>query len=587
MPGKKFTLTLLSLVLVLSLLTAACSSQPPAVGEPTEAAPQEEEPVEEPAAEEPAAEEPVTEEPAAEEPVAEGDRKVATFIFTQEFDSLNPMYTSMWFSTITLQLWNAAGWDFNAELETVPVLLTEVPSVENGGVSEDGTTLTFNLRDDIVWSDGEPITAEDFIFTYDMILDPANSVASTYPYDYVINATSPDEHTVVLEFEAPFSGWPAYFWRFVLPEHILGPVYESEGTLDNARWNLAPTVGAGPYTFAEWESGSFARFVRNENYYGQQPIIDEIFIRFVPDDAAQTAALRNAEGDLGTFIAYSDIRILEDAGVKVFAVPSGYAEGWFPYMGDNAHPAMQDVRVRQALAYGFDRFSLVQDLLLGQTEVAATLWDDTPYVDPSIEPYPYDPDRARELLDEAGWVDSNGDGTRDKDGTELVLIQGTTTREIRQDAQAVAQQQLAEIGIGLEIVNYDADIFFAGIAEGGPAAMGEMDIFQWSDAPFYPDPDHYYWLCSEIPTEDYQDGGNWQRICDEELDALFQEQSTQTDVEERTETFHQITRLMFDQAYWIGLWKDPDIWAISERLAAGPMSGPSPFYSIVEWDIVE
>src|SRR5690606_20455628 len=280
----------------------------PAVGEPTEAAPQEEEPVEEPAAEEPAAEEPVTEEPAAEEPVAEGDRKVAPFIFTQEFDSLNPMYTSMWFSTITLQLWNAAGWAFNAELATVPVLLTEVHSVENGGVSEDGTTLTFNLRDDIVWSDGEPITAEDFIFTYDMILDPANSVASTYPYDYVINATAPDEHTVVLEFEAPFSGWPAYFWRFVLSEHILGPVYESEGTLDNARWNLAPTVGAGPYTFAEWESGSFARFVRNENYYGQQPIIDEIFIRFVPDDAAQTAALRNAEGDLGTFIAYSDIR---------------------------------------------------------------------------------------------------------------------------------------------------------------------------------------------------------------------------------------------------------------------------------------
>src|SRR5690606_31830997 len=136
-------LTLLSLVLVLSLLTAACSSQPPAVGEPTEAAPQEEEPVEEPAAEEPAAEEPVTEEPAAEEPVAEGDRKVATFIFTQELDSLNPMYTSMSFSNITLQLWNDAGWEFNAQHVTEPVLLTKLPSVENGGVSEDGTTLNF------------------------------------------------------------------------------------------------------------------------------------------------------------------------------------------------------------------------------------------------------------------------------------------------------------------------------------------------------------------------------------------------------------------------------------------------------------
>ncbi|MFW5941813.1 MAG: peptide ABC transporter substrate-binding protein [Chloroflexota bacterium] len=575
-------LTLLSLLLVLGLLVVACQSQPVTDdGEPD--VEQEETVVDEPADE---PEEPA-EEPAEEDTGTEDERKVATFIFTQEFDSLNPLYTSMWFASITYQIWNAAGWDFDADLNVVPVLLTEVPSVDNGGISEDGTAITFNLRDDIVWSDGEPITADDFIFTYEMIVDPNNAVASTYPYDLVTSASAPDDQTVVLEFEEPFAPWQAYFWRFLLPEHVLGPVFEAEGTLDSADWNLAPTVGAGPYTFAEWESGSFARFVRNDNYYGEAPIIDEIFIRFVPDDASQTAALRNAEGDLGTFIAYSDIPMLEDAGVEVAAVPSGYAEGWFPYLGEDGHPALQDVQVRQALAHGFDRFALVDDLLLGQTEVAATLWDDTPYVDPSIEPYPYDPDRARELLDEAGWVDSNDDGIRDKDGVELVLLHGTTTREIRQDAQAVAQQQLAEIGVGLEIVNYDADIFFAGVADDGPAATGELDIFQWSDAPFYPDPDHYYWLCSEIPTEDYQDGGNWQRICDEDLDALFKEQATQTNIEERTATFHEITRYMFDEVYWLGVWKDPDIWAFSERLEPGPMSGPSPFYSIVEWDIAQ
>ncbi|HSM58658.1 MAG TPA: peptide ABC transporter substrate-binding protein [Candidatus Sulfomarinibacteraceae bacterium] len=586
MSGKMRKLTLLSLLLVLGLLMVACQSQPAADdGEPdtTQEEPVVEEPVDEP--EEPVVEEP--EEPAEDDAGTEGERKVATFIFTQEFDSLNPLYTSMWFSTITLQIWNAAGWDFDADLNVVPVLLSEVPSVDNGGISEDGTTITFNLRDDIVWSDGEPITADDFIFTYEMVVDPGNAVTSTYPYDLVADASAPDDRTVVMEFEEPFAPWQAYFWRFVLPEHVLGPVYEAEGTLDSADWNLAPTVGAGPYTFAEWESGSFARFVRNDNYYGEAPIIDEIFIRFVPDDASQIAALRNAEGDLGTFIAYSDIPMLEDAGVEVAAVPSGYAEGWFPYLGDEGHPALKDVLVRQALAHAFDRFALVNDLLLGETEVAATLWDDTPYVDPSIEPYPYDPDRARELLDEAGWVDSNDDGTRDKDGVELVLLHGTTTREIRQDAQAVAQQQLADVGVGLDIINYDADIFFAGVAEGGPAATGELDIFQWSDAPFYPDPDHYYWLCSEIPTEDYQDGGNWQRICDEELDALFRQQASQTDVEERTATFHEITRHMFDEVYWLGVWKDPDIWAFSERLQPGPMSGPSPFYSIAEWDIAQ
>jgi peptide/nickel transport system substrate-binding protein len=593
MSRKKRALTLLSLLLILSMLFVACQPQPqtgeeePTAEEPTaEEAQPTEAPAEEPT-EAPAEEVQPTEEPPTEEPVAEENRKVATFIWTQEFDTLNPLYTSMWFVTITYQLWNAAGWDFNADLETVPVLLTEVPSVENGGVSEDGLTLTFHLRDDIVWSDGEPITSADFIFTQNMIMDPANTVSTTYPNDLVTNISAPDDRTVVMEFEEPFAAWQAYFWRYLLPEHVLGPVFEAEGTLDSAEWNLAPTVGAGPYVFDEWESGSFARFVRNENYWGEPPIIDEIFIRFVPDDASQVAALRNGEGDLGTFIAYSDIPSLEDAGVEVQAVPSGYAEGWFPYLGEDGNPALQDVRVRQALAYGFDRASLVDDLLLGLTEPAATLWDDTPYVDPTIEPYPYDPARAEELLDEAGWVDTNGDGTRDKDGVELVLLHGTTTREIRQDAQAVAQQQLAEIGVGLEIVNYDADIFFAGYADDGPAATGQLDVFEWSDAPFYPDPDHYYWLCSEIPTEDYPEGGNWQRICDEELDGMFQEQATMLNYDERVALFHEITRYMYDQVYWLGLWKDPDIWAFSSRLQQGPMSGPSPFYSIATWDIAE
>ena len=135
-------------------------------------------------------------------------------------------------------------------------------------------------------------------------------------------------------------------------------------------------------------------------------------------------------------------------------------------------------------------------------------------------------------------------------------------------------------------MNYDADIFFAGLDEGGPAASGEVDFMEWSDSSAaYPDPDHYYWLCSEIPTEEYPAGGNWQRICDEELDRLFQEQATQTNFEERQQTFYEITKLMHDNVYWLGVWKDPDIWAFSGRLDAGPMSGPTPFYSITEWDI--
>lgn len=588
---------MLAILLVLGLaLTVGCTATggttpPPAAtdmpatedtGSDEAAPPEEATPMEEPAP---------TDAPPVDETAGEtGDRKIATFIWTQEFDTLSPLYTSMWFSTITYSLWNVWAWNFDEDLQPVPVLVTEIPSSENGGISEDGRTITFNLRDDIVWSDGEPITADDFVFTYEMNVDPANTVSSTYPYDQIESVDAPDPQTVVVTFTEPFAPWLATLWHSILPAHVLRPVFEADGTLDDAEWNLAPTVSAGPYRFEEWESGSYARFVRNENWWGPQPNIDEIFFRFVPDDASQVAALETGDGDIGTFIAYSDVPALQDAGVTIRTVPSGYYEGWFFFLGDDTipgHPALQDVRVRQAIAMALDREKLNQDLLLGLTTPVETLWAGTPYESPDITPWPYDPEAANALLDEAGWVDTNGDGVRDKDGEELILVHGTTTREIRQDAQAVAQQELAAVGIQLDLQSYDSNIFFASYGEDGPAYTGELDIMQWSDGPFFPDPDHYYWLCSEIPTDDAPDGANAQRICDEELDRLFQLQATQTNTEERTATFHEITKLMHDQVYWLGLWNDPDVWAVSGRLQNVKLSGPTAFYNVTEWDISE
>ncbi len=573
---------LLALILTLFLALAACTTGGGTTEQPQATA---ETAVEEPPVDEPPVDE-TDEEAPAEEPAPSGDRKIATFIFTQEFDSLNPMYTSMWFSVITHQLWNEWAWKFDENNEPVPVLLTELPSEDNGGISEDGRTLTFHLRDDLLWSDGTPMTSEDFVFTYEMIVNPANIVQSTYPYDSIESVEAPDPQTVVVTFAEPFAPWLAQLWHSILPAHVLRPVFEADGTLDEAAWNLAPTVSNGPYRFEEWESGSYARFVRNENWFGDPAIIDEIFIRFVPDDASQVAALQNGEGDLGTFIAYSDVGALESAGVQILSVPSGYNEGIYFYLDpDNAHPALLDVRVRQAIAQAINREAMANDMLLGLTQPAATLWDNMPYNSPDITLWPYDPEAAAALLDEAGWTDTNGDGVRDKDGVELVLAHGTSIREIRQDAQAVMQQQLAEVGIQLDLYSVDSNVLFASFGEGGPAATGEYDLFQWSDAPAYPDPDHYYWLCSEIPSDEYPDGSNWQALCDETLDRLFQLQATQTNAEERTATFHEITQYMHDNVIWYGLWQDPDIWALSGRVQNVRLSGATPFYSIAEWDI--
>jgi peptide/nickel transport system substrate-binding protein len=374
----------------------------------------------------------------------------------------------------------------------------------------------------------------------------------------------------------------------IIPAHILQPVFDAEGTLDTAEWNQAPTVGCGPFNFAGWESGSYARFVANDNFWLGRPKLDEIFFRFVPDDAAQVAALIAGDGDLGAFIAASDLPHLEEAGIKIIVTSSGFHEGvYFNMHPEKGHPALQDAKVRQAIALGTNRQQLVHDLTLDRFGLSATLWDKTQWVEPSIAPWPYDLERAGQLLDEAGWVDSNGDGIRDKDGVELVLNYGTTNREVRQDAQTVIQQDLAQVGIQLELQSFADDIFFAGYSEGGTSNNFSLDLIEFSDSPDFPDPNKVLFLCSEIPSDENPVGSNITGLCDQELNDWLLLQATQIDLAERQATFFQISRRIFENVYWLGLWDDPDVWAINSRLLNVKISGATPFFNVMDWDLVQ
>jgi peptide/nickel transport system substrate-binding protein len=223
---------------------------------------------------------------------------------------------------------------------------------------------------------------------------------------------------------------------------------------------------------------------------------------------------------------------------------------------------------------------------LGLTKVPASFWDALPYYNnPPLENYPYDPDQAKALLDKAGWVDANGDGVREKDGVVLEIDHATTIRETRQDAQAVMQQQLAAVGIKLNVQAVDDTLYFSSYADNGPAARGEYDIQEWSDGPLFPDPDLYYWLCDQIPTDENPVGENWFYICDSELDRLIQLQSTQVNVVERQKTISQINQLFYDKVYIIGLWQDPDVYAVNPRLKNVKFSGVTMFFNIGEWDL--
>jgi peptide/nickel transport system substrate-binding protein len=525
--------------------------------------------------------------------------KVVSIAFTQEPNSLNPLYTDQWFSMTLRDFYLRTGLvTYNDKNEPVAQIATELPSAANGGVSADGKTITYKLRSDVKWSDGTPLTADDYVFTWEMAMNDKNLVTSRAPWDtYVDKVEATDPTTLVVTFKEPYAPYLATIFvnsygTNALPKHILQPVFDKDGTIDNAEWNRAPTVGVGPFVFKEWETGSHITFEANPNNpFPSAPKVNQIFVRIVPDDAAQVAAIKAGDADIGTFISYADVPDLQSLGtVDVPVVQSGYKESWFINLsaeGDTAgHPALQDKNVRRAIVMAVDRNKITQELLNGLTKPALTFWDGTAFADTSITPIPFDPEGAKKLLDDAGWK-VGADGIREKDGVKLKLRYLTTTREVRQNTQAIVQQQWKDIGVDSELAAHPSDIFFNGFAQDGPVARGQYDIAEWSDAPSFPDPDTAKWLCDEVPSDATPDGGNWQFLCDEELNALFLEQAGTVDLAKRIEVFKKIQKRMADEVYWVSIWDDPDLWTVSKKLQNANLSGATPFSNSQNWDKVQ
>jgi peptide/nickel transport system substrate-binding protein len=534
----------------------------------------------------------------AEEPA---EPKTATITFFEEPDTLNPLYAGMWFSQLAYDFMLLSFWQFDDEKNVNLELAAEFPTMENGGISEDGLTLTIPLREDAVWSDGTPVTAHDYVFTTEMVMADGNAVQTRYPNDtFVESVTALDDHTVEIVMSEPYVGWAVGLdWPF-LPEHILRPVFEAEGTIDNAEFNRDLSVSTGPFKLKEWEAASHLILEANQDYWRGKPILDQLFIRIVPDDEAQMAAIKAGDSDIGVYLTAADKPDFDElTDVELVNSSGGWVESWFfnliseELAAENdlepGHVALQDKMVRRAIVMGFDRQGLNDSLFYGLYRIPAVFWYESPYEDTSIEPWPYDPEAAMALLDEAGWVDTNGDGTRDKDGVELVIQYSTTAgNESRESTGLVFQQSMAEIGIGVEILNYSYDVMWNAYGDDGPAARGEYDIVEWSTQPWdFPDPNSGDWLCDEIPSADYPAGSNWQGVCDEELDELFAQQAVTVDQDARIALYHEIERIMHDEMFWMGVRTDDDFWSLNNRLQNVKFSGVDAFWNAYEWDVAE
>lgn len=546
---------------------------------------------------EPAAPE-ATEVPAAPEVPAEP--KVATGAWSQEPDNIIPYYTNMsyawWIAQLTMV--GLAEWDDQGNY--VPELAAEIPTAENGGVSADGLTITWKLKEGLKWSDGEPLTSADVKYTWESILDEGNAALTKGAYSNIESIETPDDTTVILKFSQLYPPWQVLFAGgpntagSILPKHIL----EGKTALESDPFIHWPTVSSGPFVITEWVPGDRMTLVRNDNFYGSRPNLDQVNIKFVPSPETALAALQTGDVDWYPDFAESDISTVGalEPNVHLLVVPGSEFEHYLFNLGtkegvkdasgaiipgsqspEEGFCPFKDVRVRKAIILGIDRQAVVDALLEGKTTVPASLWPNSYWYNSALEAYPYDAEQAAALLDEAGYTDTDGDGIREGEcngeSVKLEFSFETTDKQIRVDIALAAQSDLSKIGIKLNPIHTPAGTFFGTFTDGGPMSTGKFDMAGYTTG-FYPDPypSTEDFLCKSIPNADNPGGSNWYHICDLKLDELFAQTLTSADAATRKVVFDEIQKYQYDNALFIPMYARANVYGHTDRFVPGPFS---------------
>ena len=546
-------------------------------------------------------------------PTATSAPKVITIAYTQEPDNIVSEYSNMTYSAWLDQVVGASLLTWDAKNNLVAQLAAEVPSVTNGDVSADGLTVTFKLKPNLKWSDGQPLTSKDVLFTWQSQMDPKNAPISRSGYDHITSIDTPDANTAVLHFSSVAAEWPTLFsvgpntTGMLLPAHIL----QGQTGLEKNAEIHSPTVVAGAYMIKEWTAGDHMTLVPNPNYYGGAPKITQINIKFVPDTTTALAALKTgdvdfvpdfAEGDIPTLSALEPAQHLRvdttpefehlifNLGItnstqkddKGNVVGNSDIAGFCPF---------QDVNVRKAIYLAIDRDTIVKTLLFGKTTAPTSLWPNSSWYNTTLTEYPFDQAQAAQLLDAAGYkVGSDGirAGTCDGKPVKFSLKLETTVKQLRQDEQAAIQANLKQVGIDIKTIATPAGTFFGAYTDGANMPTGKFDMAIYTTG-FYPDPDPTgSFVCANVPSKANPSGNNNYHYCDQTgtMDKLFLQGTAAANPAARKPIYDQIQKYQYDQALFVPLYARANVYGYSAHLVFPPSSGFCGWAcDMLDWDV--
>jgi peptide/nickel transport system substrate-binding protein len=537
------------------------------------------------------------------------ERRVLRLAYAQEPPILFDYFSDLGVAWNLMRIHSQPPWGRDAAGTVLPRLVDELPSLENGGVvyTEDGKTIvSFTLADWAIWSDGTPITAADFELVFDVSQD---GLSNMLEFRFVNGAAldsvtqGETEKDVVITFSFLQPDWTTA--TFVpLPNHLLREDYEAvlaeNRGMDTMEWLRAPVVSNGPFVFAEWDSGSFIRYERNENYWGDV-WFDEVVISFYPDETVVKQLLVNGETDWTLAIPPLEAEELVAENPDTLALYTGFTGGRMELrfnQGPNGHPALRDSRVRRALSMAVDRQFIVDELFEGKTQIPRSFWDNTPWFYEDTPQVAYGPEGALALLREVGWYD-DGSGAITahgvegvEDGTELALTSATYAGGLftqYQDVLLVIQDMLSDIGVDVTITHYAVNVIHAPFSTDSPYATGKHDLYVQGWGVGISTIDQLeLWSCASIPSEENDTGWNGIHACYPEMDDLWDVLGTALDADERQEAANRIQTLMAEENFtlfivdlFLVLAFNADLenvsWAVTN----------TPWYSLPEWKFAE
>jgi len=431
---------------------------------------------------------------------------------------------------------------------------------ESWSVSEDGLTWTFNLHQGVKWHDGEELTAEDVVYTFQTIQTSEAEIAPFRPRfmqgDEPIQFEAADDYTVVAHLTSPNASFFTDISVPIVPKHVLEGQDLREGP-----FNRAP-VGTGPFKVVEWNTAESIVLEANEDYFRGRPCIDRLIFRIIPDEQSQVAALQTGELDFLPNIPGASVPTFE--GNPDFTISVAEQDSLFHMFLNLANPKFQDVRVRQALMTAIDRQAVVDIVRQGYGVVHNSHFDHVVpfYQQDKLGGYDYDPERAGALLDEAGISDTDGDGIRDVNGEPWTITITSFAGGFRDyaDYAVVVQAFWQDIGVQTElefgdlstlveqiyqerVVDKPYEAHTSGWSVIGPEPNSYANFYMWTDA-----------LGPNIP--------NYRN---EEVNQLFEAARLETDFDARMAIYEQIEAILWEELPTLPLYRNTEPAVLSSR----------------------